>query len=75
MSGSLWIFRQRGRQPIKSRLMVETPLCLESFRGTEQSAVPTSFDRHGISRFVFRDKRFTKLIECSLFYFSASLIH
>jgi hypothetical protein len=34
-----------------------------------------SFDRHGISRFVLPYERFTKLIECSLFYFAARLIH
>jgi len=38
-------------------------------------AVPASFDPKQISRFVFSGKRFAKPIECSLFDFSARLIH
>jgi hypothetical protein len=54
------------------------PLALNTYAGASgRRSAPflPSFDRHGISRFVFRYKRFTKLIECSLFNFGARLIH
>ena len=78
MNGSLLIFAQHEGQPAKNR-----PWSVAS--GSRLNAAPlalTTNAQHSylirpspISRFVFRDKRFAKLIECSLFYFSARLIH
>jgi hypothetical protein len=78
MNGSLLIFAQHEGQQAENK-----PWSVAS--GSRLNAAPlalTTNAQHSyltrpspISRFVFRDKRFAKLIECPLFYFSARLIH
>lgn len=38
-------------------------------------SAPSLFDHHWISRFISRDERLTKLIECAAFDFGARTLH
>ena len=53
------------------RLIVTKRICAKYMR----RSAPSLFDHHWISRFISRDERLTKLIECAAFDFGARTLH